>query len=229
MGEIFRKDLTISLDDPASIDRAIDAINKIAEGLPKAMDALCNYLARKGVSIAQQKLNELCVSKSGDLYDSIRFELSDGGNGIAYVVAGYPFDHYSDNDKYSDVSYAVFVEFGYGTGSYYDTSDTLVTEQRRIDTRKEEGEKPRYGRSKEHPSSGYGTYTYRDAESYGTIKISNGDRVLGWKYMDRKTGKWHTSYGQNPKPFMYRTLLELSEIAEKDGGGRLGLYLAGSL
>ena len=226
MGEIFRKDLKISLDDPASIDRAIDAINNIAKGLPKAMDSLCNFLVKKGVTIAQQQLNSLCVSKSGDLYDSIRFELSDGGKGIAYVVAGYPDDHMSDNPAYTRISYAVFVEFGYGTGSYYDTTNTLITEQRRIDTRVEFGHKPRYGRSQEHPS---GRYRYRDAETYKAIKASTGEKFLGWKYLDRKTGKWSVSYGQNPKPFMYRTLLELADIAERDGGGRLGLYLAGSL
>lgn len=226
MGEIFRKEIKISLDDPASIDRAIEAIDKIAKGLPKAMDGLCNFLVKKGVTIARQKLNELCVSPSGALYDSIRFELSDGGKGVAYVVAGYPFDHYSDNPKYEDVSYAVFVEFGYGTGSYYDTSGALVTEQRRIDRRKEDGEKPKYGRSVDHPS---GRYRYRNAETYNVIKSSTGEKFLGWKYFNRKTGKWSVSYGQNPKPFMYRTLLELANIAEQDCGARLGLYMAGSL
>lgn len=226
MGEIFRKELKISLDDPASIDRAIEAINKIAEGLPKAMDGLCNYLVKKGVTIAQRKLNELCVSQSGDLYNSIRFELSDGGKGIAYVVAGYPFDHYSDNPKYENVSYAVFVEFGYGTGSYYDTSGTLVTEQSRIDRYKEHEIDPKYGRSKEHPS---GRYRYRDADEYNVLTSGTGEEFLGWKYFNRKTGKWSVSYGQNPKPFMYKTLIELMNVAEKECGARLGLYMAGYL
>lgn len=226
MGEMFRKEIKISLDDPASIDRAIEAINKIAEGLPKAMDALCNSLVKKGVDIARKKLNELCVSQNGDLYNSIRFELSDGGKGVAYVVAGYPFDHYSDNPQYENISYAVFVEFGYGTGSYYDTSGALVTEQRRIDTRKENGMKPKYGRSETHKS---GNYRYRNAESYNVIHSSTGEKFLGWKYFNRKTGKWSVSYGQNPKPFMYNTLLELASIAERECGAKLGLYMAGSL
>ena len=222
MGEIFRKDLKISLDDPASIDRAIDAITRVAEGLPRAMDDLCNVLVKKGVTIAQQKLNELCVSQNGDLYNSIRFELSDGGKGVAYVVAGYPFDHYSGNPKYDDISYAVFVEFGYGTGSYYDTTGALVTEQRRIDTRKEHGMKPKYGRSKDHPT---GRYRSRDAEEYNVLTSGTGEKFLGWKYFNRKTGKWSVSYGQNPKPFMYKTLLELANIAERECGTKLGLFL----
>lgn len=226
MAEIFRKDITISLDDPAAIDKAIEVVNNLKDAIPDVMTRLCNYLAKEGKKIAQQKLQELGAIESGDLYNSIRFELSDGGKGIAYVVAGYPFDHYSDNDKYVDVSYAVFVEFGYGTGSYYDTSDTLVTTQSRIDRRKAFGEKPRYGRSEAHPS---GNGRYRDAEEYGIIKSATGDEVLGWKYMDRKTGEWHTSYGQNPKPFMYNTLLALQNMAEQDLGGRLQLYLSGIL
>lgn len=226
MGEVFRKEFRLSLDDPASFDAAIDAINRLAEGLPKAMDLLCNHFAKKGVTIAQKQLNSLCVSQNGDLYNSIRFELSDGGKGIAYVVAGYPFDHYSDNPKYENVSYAVFVEFGYGTGSYYDTAGALVTEQSRIDRRKEHGELPKYGRSKDHPS---GNVRYRSAETYGVMTSVTGEKFLGWKYFNRKTGKWSVSYGQNPKPFMYNTLMELYNLAEQDGGGRLGFYLAGSL
>lgn len=226
MGEIFRKEIKISLDDPASIQRAIDTINKLAEGIPKAMDGFCNYLVKKGVTIAKQQINALCSTPSGDLARSVRFELSDGGKGIAYVVAGYPFDHYSDNPKYDNVSYAVFVEFGYGTGSYYDTSGALVTEQKRIDRFIEEGEEPKYGRSEEHPS---GNGRYRDADTYGVITSGTGEKFLGWKYYNRKTGQWSVSYGQNPKPFMYNTLLELARMAEQDAGTRLGLYMAGSL
>lgn len=226
MAEAFRKELTISLDDPASIQKAIDAINTLKEKIPKALDALCNSLARQGVKIAQQKLSELCVTGNGDLYRSIRVETSEGGKGIAYVVAGYPDDHMSDNERYTNISYAVFVEYGYGTANYYDTTGSLVDEQRRIDTRKEFGEKPRSGRYREHPAD---NYRYRDAETYGIITGNDGERYFGWKYMDRKTGQWHTSHGQNPKPFMYKTLMELSALAEKDAGGRMMLYMAGSL
>ena len=226
MGEVFRKEFTISLDDPASIQAAINAINTLKEKIPIALDRICNYLVQKGVTIAQQKLSELCVSGSGDLYQSIRFERSEGGKGIAYVVAGYPDDHMSDNERYTNISYAVFVEYGYGTANYYDTTGSLVDTQSRIDRRKELGEKPSSGRHLDHPS---GNHRYRDAETYGILKGDDGQRYFGWKYMDRKTGEWHTSHGQNPKPFMYKTLMELSALAERDAGGRMMLYMAGTL
>lgn len=226
MAEVFRKELTISLDDPQSIQNAIDAINKLSESIPKVMTSLCNYLAKKGQTIAQQELKALGAFDSGDLYNSIRFELADGTNGVAYVVAGYPFDHYSDNPKYTDISYAVFVEFGYGTANYYDTTGSLVDMQRRIDKRIENGEIPDSGRYQTHKS---GNGRYRDAETYGKLKGADGRYFYGWKYFNRRTGKWSTSYGQNPKPFMYNTLQKLSKMAEQELGGRLALLMSGSM
>lgn len=226
MSELFRKDIVIDLNDPKTIDDAIDAVNKLRNEIPKALDRICKFLCEKGVKIARQKLGEFGISEGGDLYNSIRFELEGGGKGIGYVIAGRPDDHMSDNPKWTKYSYAVFVEYGFGTVNYYDTAGQLVTTQSRIDRRKEIGESPTSGRGRDHPS---GNYRYRDAEDYKVIKGSDGTEFFGWKYFDRKENRWRVSYGQNPKPFMYRTLLELTSIAERDVGGRLALYLYSSL
>lgn len=224
MAEIFRKDLVIDLDDPDTIQQAIDFVNKLKDAIPEAISRMVKSLCESGVTIARQKIDELCISPTGQLSQSVRFEMEDGGKAIGYVVAGYPFDHYSENDAYNDVSYAVFVEFGYGTANYYDTSGRLVREQSRIDMRKEDGMIPKSGRHKDHPLG-----KYRDSETYDVLTAGDGTKFMGWKYQDRRTGTWHTSYGQNPKPFMYKTLMELTRKAEMDTGSRMGMYLYNKL
>ena len=227
MGEIFRKDFIIDLDNPDTIQHAIDTITALSEAIPEALTRMVKSLCESGVVIARQKIDELCVSPSGQLAQSVRFEMEGGGKAVGYVIAGYPFDHYSENDKYSDVSYAVFVEFGYGTANYYDTSGKLVVEESRIEHRKETGIKPESGRYREHRSapSGY----YRSNETYGILKGNDGQYYYGWKYQDRRTGKWYTSHGQNPKPFMYKTLQELAKKAEMDAGTKMGMYIYNKL
>ena len=230
MGEVFRKDLIIDLDDPKTIQAAIDAVNTLKEAIPEAINRMVKSLCEAGVTIARQNIADLCVSPTGDLAQSVRFEIEDGGTtkqAVGYVVAGYPYDHYSDNDKYSDVSYAVFVEFGYGTANYYDTSGKLVVEQSRIDVRKEYGDKPDSGRWKEHKKAP--DKYYRSAETYGFLKGADGRYYYGWKYRNMKDGKWYTSHGQNPKPFMYKTLLELTRRAEADTGTKMGFYIYSKL
>lgn len=227
MGEIFRKDIIIDFDEPESIQRAIDIFTTLKDAIPEVLTRMVASLVESGVGIARQKIDELCVSPTGQLAQSVRFEMEGGGKAVGYVIAGYPFDHYSENEKYSDVSYAVFVEFGYGTANYYDTDNKLVVEESRIEHRKEVGIKPESGRWREHKSapSGY----YRSNETYGILKGNDGKYYYGWKYQDRRSGKWFTSHGQNPKPFMYKTLLELAKKAEEDTGSKMGLYIYNKL
>ena len=225
MGSFVIKTIDMTLN-PESIQHAINIVNELRSDLPKALDALCEYLLKQGVFIAKMKLlgytSRQGASARGDLYRSIRYEIEDGKG---YLLAGYPNDHGSDNPAWANISYAVFFEFGFGTSSNYDRGGRLLKSESSVDKHMEHGLiGKRTGRTKNHPTD---RDVYRRMEDYSVRKDSeDSPEYFGWVYKNKKDGKFYVSRGQNPKPFMYETLLALTEKAEQDGGRIIGTYFA---
>ena len=230
MGEIVLKEIKMTLD-PESIQNAIDEVTDLNLNLRYAMDCLCEWLLKQGVMIARMQLRGYLGKhgkpSKGNLYRSIRYEMANGKSGEGYLMAGYPGDHQSDNPQYANVSYAVFFEFGFGTGSYYykqSQGGGLMKTQASIDRNLSVGNfdaSRTRGRTKSHPS---GKGHYRDAEEY-QIRQSNQGEFFGWVYKNKMDGKFYISEGQPPKPFMYNTYMELLEKAQKDGPRIIAEYL----
>lgn len=223
----FEVNISMTLD-PDSVQKAIDRISDLTTDLQQALDALCEWLLKQGVTIARLKLlgYEHAKGKSarGNLYKSIRYEMANGKSGTGYLIAGYPGDHMSELGQYSNISYAVFFEFGFGTGTYYTRShNRLVTSTESYERNFDIGNiGSRSGRTKAHPS---GRDVYRKIESYNTLTDSNGKEFFGWVYKDRMSGKFFVSHGQNPKPFMYETLQELRSKAESESQRIIAEYI----
>jgi len=213
MGEFVLKNITMTLD-PESIDAAIHEVNMLQWQIRDAMDSLVDYLLNKGVMIAKIKVTGYVKTQTGALRRSIHVEKADGTVGHGYIVAGTPGDlGYDGGDgAYGNISYAVFVEYGFGTGNYYFKNGKRMTN---LYAKKHKELVARSsGRTARHPS---GTYKYRPAKMYGMMSKSDGTEFRGWVYKNRRDGKFYTSQGQPPKPFMWDTLQELAAEAEKDG------------
>ena len=230
MGEFVLKEISMTLD-PESIQNAIDQVNMLSKDLKDALDALVKHLLEKGVNIARLKLKRFLTGtqeSSGNLATSIRVEMENGKAGVGYLCAGYPGDHESGNAKWENMSYAVFFEFGFGTGSYYykqNQGGRLIRNQESIDKNVAAGNidaSRTQGRTKEHPRM---QGNYKDAEEYKIMSRPNEGEFFGWVYKD-KDGKFHVSKGQNPKPFMYNTLMFLTADAEDYGAGYIAEYIS---
>jgi hypothetical protein len=222
MGEFVLKDISMTLD-PESVENALREVNSLQWQLRDAMDFLVDYLLNRGVMIAKVLLTSYVKTQSGALRRSIHVEKADGQVGSGYIVAGTPGDiGYDGGDgAYGDISYAVFVEFGFGTGNYYFSNGKRM---KNAFAKKNPGAvASSSGRTSKHPS---GKYQYRPAKMYGMRTTSGGREFRGWVYKDRKTGKFYTSEGQPPKPFMWDTLMKLSDEAEKDGCRIITEYIA---
>lgn len=220
MAEFVLKDITMTLD-PDSIQRAIEEVSKLNTQIKDAMDALVDYLLNQGIMIAKLQVTTYGLKHSGALRRSIHIEKADGEIGRGYIVAGTPGDTRYDGDgSYGNISYAVFVEFGFGTGNYYYKSGARM---RNSYARKNPNlVASSSGRTSRHPS---GKYTYRPAKMYGLMKTKTGTEFRGWVYKNRDDGKFYISQGQPPKPFMYNTLLELTDKAEKEGPRIVAQYI----
>ena len=229
MGEIILKDISMTLD-PASIQRTIEDLQDFTVDLKYALDSLCEWLLKEGVTIARMNLRSYFAKGSGasrgNLIRSIRYEMANGKSGEGYLMAGYPNDHMSDNPQYSNVSYAVFFEFGFGTGNYYRKDGSRIESKKALKTLKAQGLVAHSeGRTSAHPS---GKGQYRKASDFNIIANKDGGEFRGWVYKDRWTGKFYTVRGgQPPKPFMYNTLLDLEQKAQSDGGRIIAEYLPG--
>lgn len=222
MGSFVLKNIEMTLD-PESIQRAVDEVVDFKSDFKHAMNLLCGYLLRNGVRIARQKLEGYGISDGSALSATIRFEVETGETFEGHVVAGYPGDHLSEDGKYSNVSYAVFVEYGFGTGNYYRRDGSRINSGKALRHLMKTGGIARAsGRTKNHPS---GLGRYRAASEFKMMSNKNRGEFRGWVYKDRVTGKFYTSEGQPPKPFMYNTYLELMAKAERDGGRLLGMYI----
>ena len=125
MGTYILKSIKMTLD-PDSIDQAIKEIELFEKQLKPAMQCLIEFLAEKGVEVARASLLLIGGSNSGggemgeepvenpayasgDLYESIRYDV---GEGEARVIAGEGL-HNAMGDPDSP-SYAMYVEYGNG-------------------------------------------------------------------------------------------------------------------
>lgn len=221
MGTIILRNIEMTLD-PESIQNAINEISELNGDLVRALDALTERLLKNGVMMARMKLrgflNKNAGLSTGELSRSIHVEMENGSKG--YLVAGTP------GDSGGPYSYAVYFEFGFGTGSHYRKQDgSLIKTTESVERHKQAGLiSHSIGRLKDHPS---GRDVYRDMESFPIRQDrEDGPEYFGWVYKDRRTGKFYISKGQNPKPFMYETFVYLSESAEKDGGRFIAEYIA---
>ena len=222
MGEFVLKDITMTLE-PESIEAALLEVRRIQWQLRDAMDSLVDYLLNKGVIIAKIQLTTMVKTQTGALRKSIHVEKADGQVGSGYIVAGTPGDlGYDGSDgSYGDISYAVFVEFGFGTGNYYfkngrRMSNAFATKNKHLIASKS-------GRTSRHPNK---NYKYKKERNYGMMTRKDGSEFRGWVYKNRRDGKFYTSQGQPPKPFMWNTLMELTAEAEKDGCRIITEYIA---
>ena len=153
MGSFVLKDIQMTLD-PDSIQRAIEEVSLLNSKFKDAMDALVEYLLREGVTIAKLMVTSYGLKKSGDLRRSIHVEKADGQQGIGYIVAGTPGDtQYGGDGRFGNISYAVFVEFGFGPGNFYYKTGTRISNKKYL--KKELIDPSRStGRTADHPSGG---------------------------------------------------------------------------
>lgn len=220
MGEFIIKQIDMTLD-PSSIQRAIDQINEL-KGLEPAMNKLCEAVLQEGRKVAMMNLIKYGMS-ARNLRKSLRVEMNSGKANTGYLEAGYPGDHGSELAEYANVSYAVFIEYGFGTSSNYLSGHRLIKSQRYLNYYKQYGGiEETTGRTKTHPSGRNGP---KDLEEYSTMKLPNKGEFFGWVYKSRKDGKFYISRGQEPKPFMYDTLQELADYAERHGGELIAQYI----
>lgn len=195
--------IEISIDDPKSISDAITRINLIQAGLKRAIKAMHEYLLEEGVTIARYEIVRLCNTDmmSGDLWMSVKsspqFEFDETtGKGKAYITAGEGLKKGKDG-----MSYAVYVEFG--TGVYSEERAKKEAEAKRSTTA--------WGGTLKLPNA-----KKPQEETLGSVKPM---------HFQGKDGKWYTTDGQRPKPFMRNTMYELWQRAKKKWAELLNQYL----
>lgn len=213
MGEIVLKDIQMTLD-PSSIDDAIRQIEDLQGNLKNALDALRDYLLKDGITIARLNLRRYGFrgkSSGSPLAQSIRVETADGKTGEGYLVAGYPGDHGYDGPGYENISYAVFIEFGFGAGAVTRSKKTGKV-------------KAAHGTMAHHIATEKAGYKY-GVNGFKKGTTPKGQTFRGWVYKNRKNDHFYVSQGQPPKPFMYDTLLDLADKADKDGGRIIAEYI----
>ena len=195
-------EINITLD-PASISKAILKISMIQAGLNRAVKAMYDYLLTEGVTIARMEIVRLCNADrmSGDLWMSVKsspefvFDESTG-TGKAYITAGEGLKTGSDG-----MSYAVYVEFG--TGAYSEERQKQEASSKRSVTS--------WGAALKLPGK-----TKQPETKLESVKP--------WRFQG-KDGKWYTTVGQRPKPFMRNTKYELWQRAQKKWTELLNQYL----
>ena len=222
MGEFVLKEIDIDLTRE-SFNNAIEQVNNLKNNLVGALDALVKELLEKGKEVAEFQLSMYQSVKNadlrtGDLIGSIRVEMANGTSSEGYILAGYPGD---SNGEYS---YAVYFEFGYGTADVYTEDGKLLRSEEQVEKASSRNMISKVsGRKKNHPS---GREVYRDMEDYNIITMDSGHEYHGWVYKDKRSGKFYTAHSQNPKPFMYKTLMSMTEKAEKEGPQYIVNYIA---
>lgn len=204
MGEFILKTIEFTLDE-ASIQRAIDEIHELQVGLKDALDGLCEYLLEHGQTVARINLMRFGAMRTGALYNSIRYGAFDRSKGVGVLTAGEGLlagGIALNGSPYSLGSYAVYVEYGFGVE----------------------------GKSSKHPNAKQQRYKYninkntiqvRDRSQPGEVYTN----VPGWTYFNERENKFFFSRGQPAKPFMYNTLLDLIDIAEREGGRIIAQYI----
>ena len=204
MGEIILKHIEMTLD-PESIQTAIDEVNMLQTTVKDALDGLCEYLLERGQTVARINLMHFGAMRTGALYNSIKYGAFDRSKGVGVLTAGeglYDGATASSSDAYSLGGYAVYVEFGFGVDGKA-SKHPLAKKQ-----------KYRYNINKN-------TISARDWSQPGQVYKD----VPGWNYFNEKDNHFYFSTGQPPKPFMYNTLLDLIDIAEREGGSIIAQYI----
>lgn len=188
--------------DPESIKEAIFKIRMINAGLNRAAKAMYNYLLDEGVKVTRMEIVRLCNADkmSGDLWLSVKSSpefMFDESTGIgkAYITAGEGLKSGKDG-----MSYAVYVE--YGTGVHAESRKKQETAQ---------GATSLWGPKLKLPAKKPAPET--KAESVKPMHFQD------------KDGKWYTTYGQPPKPFMRNAKYKLMSNAQKKWSELLNQYL----
>ena len=195
--------------DPESIQNAIDEVRLLQTGIKDALDSLCEYLLERGQTIARVNLMHFGAMHTGGLYNSIKYGAFDRAKGVGVLTAGEGLyaGGISGGEaglyaSYPLMSYAVFVEFGYGVDGK-NARHPLAKKQRY-----------KYNVNKN-------TITVRDRSQPGQVY----KQVPGWNYFNERDNRFYFTTGQPPKPFMYNTLLDLIDVAEREGGQILAQYI----
>lgn len=187
-------DFDIDIMDPNSVNDAISTITFLERGLMKAVNEFIDSLLNEGVRVAKANLVRLTAhdSEGGPLHNSIKrsdFIFNpETGIGVGYVTAGDGLPV----DKYGN-TYAVYVE--QGTGSKKEEAKATkekVMEVGKAKLKLPPGSKPKQEEQKT-PSK-------------------------KWVYYDEKLGRYITTSGQPPKPFMYDTYLAMWKAAQTKAG-----------
>ena len=213
MGQIILKRINMTLE-PESIENAIAEVEHLKTDIKEALDAVCRYFLERGVTVARINLMHYGAMRTGALYRSIKHGAFDSNTGIGYITAGEGLIAGNTmGDSYSLMSYAVFIEFGFG-GNY-----KIIDEDGSARSNTEIG---RRGLSHVLTKKvGYKTNINKQK-----ISTNHGKSTRpGWVYFNERENHFYFSTGQPPKPFMYNTLCDLAEEASKDGGRILAQYI----
>ena len=163
--------ITMTLDK-SSIDDALKKLKKVQKHIEKSCEELVKSLVEYGIEVAKMEIAQLGAIDTGGLEESIR---------------GVYFKDERCGVIFSDVPYALYVE--YGTG--------IVGEQE---------PHPEYQKINwEYDSHGHGDTGWWYPAPFGWISFQDetGEDVkLAW------------TKGQPSKPFMYNTLRKLEEYIE---------------
>lgn len=197
MGKIVLKNIDFSLT-PESIQRAIDEVRKLKEDLADALSELARILTSQGAEIASMYVVQMNAVWTGMLAES----------GIQWKYDENAHEGY----VYSDLDYAVLVE--YGTGFV--------------------------GENEPHPGLSDSDWNNPGGVSIGnglyTDYDTNGHGEAGWWY-PAEWGWWipkegpHAgekmawTQGMPSRPFMYRTFSDLIDEAETRGGTFIAQYI----
>lgn len=205
MSEFILKNIEITLD-PASIDRAIAIVEKLKSDLGGALKMLCERLANIGVEVARANIIILgAVGETGNLLRSV--QCSHEGE-VWYVSAGdkstgIDQDGNGPRSGYTVTNYAVFVEYGTGAVTESQIHPSYVDPHNVLRSRL--ALKLHYNRNKN--------------------EVKKGKKfVSGWVF--KKGNRFYTMHGGMPaRPFMYNTMNELRQEAERIGGYLIAQYI----
>ena len=164
---------TISMDlSTASIRNAIREVRQFRRDLTRMCEELARHLVKEGVEIAKMQVVSMDAMFTGYLEQSIQ------GVYFAEEHCGY---------VYTDIYYALFVEYGSG---YQGTTESYPGTY-------PPGYKP--------DETGHGPAGWWYPAPWGWYIPKNGDAPLAW------------TNGMVPRPFMYNTMRWLEEAAEREG------------
>lgn len=186
--------ITMTLDSE-SIERAIKEVTLLQVTVKRMLDSLCDYLLKEGVSVAKIQLARFGVD-DGPLMNSIKQVAYDRQKGVGYITAGEGLIAGNTTNGYPLMSYAIFVEEGFGKPKNQKKTSTAVWK----------------------PTLNLGKYSKQ-------ITAPADDSKDSWVYLNEKDDHFYVSHGQPPKPFMYNTLLDLQFKARAQSASFIATYL----